>query len=173
MTHADLEIYRATTADWPVVRDVRLHALQDAPDAFGSTYAREQAFTEADWTRRLAGENSVTFLARLGERAVGIAGGWNDGNGAELVSMWVDPSARGKGVAGPLVTAVVDWAAATGEKRIHLWVTVGNDSAYRLYERCGFVDTGERQPLPSNPELIEIGMARPVSSTTPSPNCSA
>jgi len=32
-----------------------------------------------------------------------------------------------------------------------------------LYERCGFSPTAERQPLPSNVELIEIGMARDAS----------
>lgn len=159
---ADLEIVRATTADWRVVRDVRLHALKDAPDAFGSTYAREEAFTEEDWIRRLAGENSVTFLGRLEDRTVGIVGGWRDGAGVELVSMWVDPAARGNGVANPLIEAVVGWATAIGDQRVHLWVTVGNDAARRLYQRCGFVDTGERQPLPSNPELTEIGMARPL-----------
>lgn len=157
-----MEIYRATTADWRLVRDVRLRALKDAPDAFGSTYAREEVFTQDDWTRRLASENSVTFLARLSERTAGIVGGWRDGAAVELVSMWVDPAARGGGVAEPLVEAVVDWVRAIGEERIHLWVTIGNDSARRLYQRCGFVATGERQPLPSNPGLTEIGMARPV-----------
>ncbi|HEX6195418.1 MAG TPA: GNAT family N-acetyltransferase [Jiangellaceae bacterium] len=160
MSMADLEIYRATTADWRAVRDIRLRALTDAPEAFGSTYAREVAFTEDDWTRRLASEDSATFLGRLGGRPVGIIGGWRDGAGIELVSMWVDPAARGKGVAKPLIDAVVTWGAAIGEKRVHLWVTAGNDAAYTLYERCGFVDTGERQPLPSNPDLTEIGMER-------------
>lgn len=167
MTMADLEIYRATTADWRLVRGVRLRALEDAPDAFGSTHAREVTFTEADWTRRLSSENSATFLARLGERTVGIIGGWHDGTAVELVSMWVDPAARGHGVAEPLVAAVVDWARTIGQERIHLWVTVGNNSAYRLYERCGFKATGEHQRLPSNPELTEIGMACSVQQFPP------
>ena len=31
-----------------------------------------------------------------------------------------------------------------------------------LYERCGFSVTAERQPLPSNPALGEVGMIRPL-----------
>jgi hypothetical protein len=27
-----------------------------------------------------------------------------------------------------------------------------------MYQRCGFIESGERQPLPSHPDLQEIGM---------------
>jgi hypothetical protein len=37
-----------------------------------------------------------------------------------------------------------------------------NFHARRLYERCGFTPTGERQPLPSNASLREVGMIRPL-----------
>lgn len=41
---------RATgPGDWELVRDVRLAALRDAPDAFASTYQREAAYTEEQW----------------------------------------------------------------------------------------------------------------------------
>lgn len=154
-------LLRASVANWATVRDVRLRALRDAPNAFGATYEREAEFTEADWTRRLTGEG-VTFLAkhpRFGPEAIGICGGYpRDADVVELVSMWVDPRARGLGVAEPLVKAVVEWASSHGATHLHLWVTEGNQVASRLYERCGFVLTGERQPLPSNLTLLELGM---------------
>jgi ribosomal protein S18 acetylase RimI-like enzyme len=45
---------------------------------------------------------------------------------------------------------------------VHLWVTETNKPAQLLYERCGFSLTDERQPLPSNAALGEVGMARPL-----------
>jgi ribosomal protein S18 acetylase RimI-like enzyme len=46
-------------------------------------------------------------------------------------------------------------------------VTESNASARRLYERCGFSATGERQPLPSDPSLAEIRMRRDLPLTGP------
>ena len=53
---------QVTADDWELMRDVRLAALSEAPYAFGSTYAREAAFTEEKWRGRID-ERSVTFLA--------------------------------------------------------------------------------------------------------------
>lgn len=153
----------ADIADWEAVRDIRLHALHDAPDAFGSTYQREAEFTRTDWINRLT-SGSATFLAyhpRFGADAIGICAGFSrDTSVVELVSMWVDPRARGHGVAEPLVGAVADWAGNRDATQVHLWVTEANEPARRLYQRCGFTFTGERQSLPSNPSLPELGMAR-------------
>jgi hypothetical protein len=41
-------------------------------------------------------------------------------------------------------------------------LTETNKHARMLYERCGFSPTGKRQPLPSNPNLREVGMTRPL-----------
>ena len=156
-------------------------ALEEAPWAFGSTLAQARTFVEDDWRRRLSG--FPCYLAHLpgvvgspvgmsgafveepvpGAPGAGDPGTDEHGTTVELVSMWVSPAARGRGVGVQLVATVVDWAARTGAARVHLWVTDGNDPARRLYERCGFVPTGERAPLPSDPSLSEIGMVRELS----------
>ena len=159
-----VEIREIDADGWQAVRDVRLAALQDAPSAFASTYQREVAFGEADWQRRIArGGNFLAYVPALGSAPAGIAGGFEAGPGTiELVSMWVKPEARGHGVGQALVQAVVDWARARGAARVHLWVAENNGHARLLYERCGFLPTAECQPLPSNAEVTEIGMARSV-----------
>lgn len=158
--------------DWRALREIRLAALQEAPYAFASTYAREAAFGETDWQRRIS--NGITFFAYLtaaggvpadGGDPAGLAGTFQDEPGtAELVGMWVRPQARGRGVGEALVSAVSDWARARGLAALHLWVTETNSPARRLYERCGFKPTGERQPLPSDPSLPELGMRLPLAS---------
>jgi ribosomal protein S18 acetylase RimI-like enzyme len=40
-------------------------------------------------------------------------------------------------------------------------VTVGNDAALRLYQRAGFADTGEREPL-GHSDAMAIVLGRPL-----------
>lgn len=158
-------VVRAVDADgWQTMRDVRLAALQDAPHAFGSSYQREVSFTEEDWLSRISrGVNYLAYVDEAGPGPAGIVGAFEPQPGvAELVSMWVHPRARGHGVADALIGIVLQWARAEGHHRVHLWVTETNHPARRLYERFGFAVTGERQSLPSHPELAEIAMARPT-----------
>jgi GNAT superfamily N-acetyltransferase len=155
----------ATTADWQVLRAIRLAALRDAPDAFGSTYAEQAASVEADWRRRIS--RGGTFFAYVpevdGNEPAGLVGGFQEKpDTVELVSLWVRPQARGLGVGEALVAAVIDWARARNATSVHLWLTEANQRARMLYERCGFSPTNERQPLPSKSNLTEVGMIRPL-----------
>lgn len=151
-----------TADDWELMRDVRLAALAEAPSAFGSTYAREADFTEERWRGRIS-ERSVTFFAHqetADATPTGLAGVYVEDGAAELVSMWVRPSARGLGVGEALVEAAAAWAKTRDFGSLLLWVTESNAPAVRLYERLGFTPTGDRQPLPSDPALTVIRMSR-------------
>jgi ribosomal protein S18 acetylase RimI-like enzyme len=136
-------IRRAVHGDEAAVRELRLAALRDSPDAFGSTLEREQARTAQDWESWI--DTGATFLAESGRGeplglAVGIA--TEDGASAELLSMWVAPPRRGTGIADDLVREIVAWAVAQGVSELRLKVTTPNRSARRLYERHGFRLTG-------------------------------
>ena len=154
-------VREVTAGDWELMRDVRLAALAEAPYAFGSTYAREAAFTEAQWRGRIS-ERSVTYFAYDPRDATpaGLAGVYVEDLVPMVVSMWVRPAFRGRRVGEALIEATVSWAKARSFATLVLWVTESNAPARRLYERCGFTPTGESQPLPSDPSLREIRMSR-------------
>jgi ribosomal protein S18 acetylase RimI-like enzyme len=161
-----VDVRRIGPAEGPDLKAVRLAALADAPSAFGSTFAEEAGRSDADWSDRArwasAGAERITLLARQGERVVGIAGGYREeiqSTEVHLVSMWTAPEARRSGLGRRLVGAVIDWAVETGASSVGLWVTRGNTPAQLLYESMGFRETGEYQPLPSDPCADEIRMS--------------
>lgn len=57
----------------------------------------------------------------------------------QLMSLWVDPCARGTGVANGLVQALLRWA---GPARVWLAVHGDNDRAIAVFRRLGFQQFG-------------------------------
>ena len=137
----DVEIQRIGPDEWEVFRDLRLRALREAPYAFGSRYEDWARAPEERWRNRL--ENvPLNLVARMDGELVGMASGvLEDEDGVELISMWVDPVARGSGVADALIEAVVAWAR-TGGRSTYLMVRSENARAVSAYARAGFVDLG-------------------------------
>jgi GNAT superfamily N-acetyltransferase len=140
-----VRIRRLAADDIDLLRAVRLDALRTDPDAFGSTLEREEGRSDEDWMWWVS--RCATFVAEDDQGAVGLAGGIPDDarpDVAVLISMWVAPTSRGRGVGRALVEAVVGWA--TGERKawLTLHVVEGNGPALALYEKCGFALTGER-----------------------------
>uniref|UniRef100_UPI000690F550 GNAT family N-acetyltransferase n=1 Tax=Kitasatospora sp. MBT63 TaxID=1444768 RepID=UPI000690F550 len=156
-------VRRLAADEWTCYRDVRLAALAQAPEAFGSTHAREAEFTEERWRERLAARNTV--VAELDGEPRGLVGLVTAGEGeTELVSMWVHPQARGLGVGDRLVRAAIERAEELGRPAVRLWVAEGNAPAERLYARHGFHRTGQVQPVDDEQpgRGMEFAMARPA-----------
>jgi GNAT superfamily N-acetyltransferase len=149
---------RAGEAD--LLRDLRLGALRDAPMAFGSTLAREEAYESEQWERWAAdsarGERQAVFVA---EPAAGMASGVIDDDDpglAHLYAMWVAPHARGTGAGRALVEAVIAWATERGAARLTTSVTEGNAVGAALYSAAGFADTGRREPLGHSDAVVAV-----------------
>src|ERR1700752_3191649 len=107
MTEGEPVNIRGLTAqDWRQLRDARLAALAEAPYAFASTLAREEAFTDETWRERAG--SGQTFAAWADGTITGLATGLPEESrpGWHLVGMWVSPACRGQGVADRLVSAV-------------------------------------------------------------------
>jgi ribosomal protein S18 acetylase RimI-like enzyme len=151
-----------------LVFKVGLRALQDAPHAFSSTYAKESQFSDSEWltrVERMNGERGAGFLAMDGGTPCGIVGSFldqNDPTRAWIVSMWTAPIHRQQGIGRLLVKEVGGWACLRKANRLLLMVTSNNESAIRFYERLGFVRTGRTESYPNDPAVIEYEMARPI-----------
>jgi GNAT superfamily N-acetyltransferase len=144
--------------DWQTWRMLRQAALAEAPYAFGSKLAdwTGEGDLEHRWRQRLA-PPSHNLVASLNDRPAGMASGIPTGpRAAELISMWVAPFARGRGVGAALLDAVIDWARADGRRRLELRVVEGNERATRLYRRCGFVDHGRLPPVPGEEQVERL-----------------
>jgi GNAT superfamily N-acetyltransferase len=167
------EISRLVPDQWAAYRQARLAALAEAPHAFGSTRDREEGLDERRWRERI--DSAATFLAWRDGRPVGTATGLANERGQDyeisgswqLVGMWVDPAARGSGVADRLVDAVARHARAEGAPALTLWVTDVNDRARAFYQRLGFRMTGVRGLVrPTEPDDWEELMVRDLDGIT-------
>jgi ribosomal protein S18 acetylase RimI-like enzyme len=182
---SDFRVRMLVTDDWAELRAARLAALGEAPYAFASTLAREQAFEDDLWRSRAG--SGRTFAAFDRAAIVGLATGFpvdaepahslprhqqpahdqsadsprRDARAAwHLVGMWVAPGWRGQGVADRLVESVCDLARRAGAGTITLWVTDVNQRAIAFYRRLGFAPTGDRQLVrPEEPEHWEEELA--------------
>jgi GNAT superfamily N-acetyltransferase len=153
------ELALLAPGDWAEFRDLRLRALADAPAAFSSKLADERRLGEAEWRARLAVRTQ--FVARVAGTAIGTVGAYCSDGGISLISMWVDPMFRCRGVGAALVDRVIAHARDLGYPRLRLLVTEGNIEAERLYTRCGFEPTGVSKPRPDADAVRrEVELAR-------------
>lgn len=155
--------------EWRIWRDLRIDALVDAPYAFGETIERARARTEQEWRSwwqdQAAGLVGPRYIARAdGVPAAMASICFPDEFGKEplLISMWVSPSARGRGLGRLLLDACVEYCLRTGRPRLLLGVVDDNLPARRLYERYGFAYTGSSEPLHSDPTKLVLWMEKAV-----------
>ncbi|ANY08673.1 GNAT family N-acetyltransferase [Pseudonocardia sp. HH130630-07] len=125
--------------DWESARAVRLASVRDAFGERSEFYREQCALAEPAWRRVLA--EHARFGAFDDDTPVGTACWRPQGDGEGLLyGMWVDPGARGTGLAAELVDAVVRVAREHGHRRLALKVEPGNARARALYRRTGFRD---------------------------------
>jgi ribosomal protein S18 acetylase RimI-like enzyme len=154
----EIQARRIGVDDWPLWRILRLQALEEAPYAFSARLAdwQGQGDTEMRWRGRLS-DVPLNIIATWQETAAGMSSGTalNPDGSIELISMWVAPFARGRGVGDALVDAVIEWANEQRASRVTLGVLEGNERAVAFYRRHRFIPVG-----PSAGIVTERRMAR-------------
>ncbi|MEH0930749.1 GNAT family N-acetyltransferase [Micromonospora sp. CPCC 205558] len=161
-----IEIRVLTADDWPIWRELRLAALAEAPEAFGSRLADWQGGGDREqrWRDRLGIPGSHNLVAVLDGRPVGMSSGvpTADPLTMELISMWVHPEARGRKVGHLLVNTVARWAYESGADWLRLTVMPHNAPAKALYHQTGFAQTDELGDLLPDGVHREQVMLRPL-----------
>ncbi len=134
-----LQVQRLGPDDWQLWRAVRLEALAESPDAFGSTlrYWQGDGDTESRWRSRLE-DVPFNVVARLDGAPVGQSSGTavDDRGGVELISMWVAPSTRGRSVGSALIDAVIEWAEEQHASKLQLTVRRRNVHTVSVVRTC-------------------------------------
>jgi len=124
------------------------------------------AWSERTWWQELAGRPRRWYVVAVdGTEAdrclVGYAGLDLGGEVADVMTMAVAASARGRGLGSLLLDAVVEAAAASGAAYLMLEVRADNGAARRLYERKGFslLMTRRRYYQPGDVDALVLRLA--------------
>jgi ribosomal-protein-alanine acetyltransferase len=120
------------------------------PDDIGRLVELERvAFGTEAWTPEmvageLAGPHRRYFVVEAGGRVVGYAGVFLGLDVAEVMTIAVEPAARGLGLGRRLMETLLDQARRGGLKQVVLEVAVDSAPAIGLYESLGFAQIGRR-----------------------------
>jgi RimJ/RimL family protein N-acetyltransferase len=163
-------IQRLGPNEWRLLRELRLKALVDSPDAFGQSYEDAVGQPDAEWRQTAEasskGDRRAWFIARGEDGApLGVVQARRrPPDDCLLFSMWVAPAARRTGAGRALVQAVEDWGRSWGATRVVLWVVAGNEPAMRFYDKIGFKVQSSGPDAESGYAYGAIAMERPIAS---------
>ncbi|TNE89712.1 MAG: N-acetyltransferase [Deltaproteobacteria bacterium] len=135
-----MELRRLDPSEAERLRALRLRSLRADPLVFGGSYDESAARPLSVWERQVA--DLPTWVVSDGDADVGMVRiAPHAEGGGELISLWVAPEARGRGVGERLVHAVLAWA----DGPVVLEVRASNGPAIDLYERLGFTLDAETE----------------------------
>ncbi|MFC4778948.1 GNAT family N-acetyltransferase [Paenibacillus sp. GCM10023252] len=137
-------------------QQLRLSALQNSPEAFGSTYEREAAFCMETVAERVKPTPAKFVLGAFDDKMtlLGIVSfvretGMKTAHKANIYGMYVAEEAQGKGIGRLLMMKLIELAQEySGVEQLNLTVVSDNEPAKRLYGSLGFEVYGvERHAL--------------------------
>lgn len=141
--------------------------LRDAPrlaQLHGASFHR--GWGEGEFESMIAERNTLVHRLRLGRKIVGFAVSRMGADEAEILSIAIDASYRGRRLSRDLLITHLGHLAGRGVRRMFLEVEENNAPARRLYERAGFAVVGRRERYyraPDGEQLNALLMRRDLS----------
>lgn len=174
MANSDLQIITLPPTQWETYKHLRLRALQEEPQAFGSSYADTITKPNSYWMDRLTDAeqgNSWSLFAQQNDHIIGMIGGFKRNSAQKdivnIVALYVVKEARGKGVAKQLLqTLLAEFKKQTQIKKAKLSVNPNQIPALKLYEAFGFNVVGKENTELGDGQLhTELIMEKQIQSS--------
>ena len=167
----DVRIRRISPDDGPVLRDLRLRSIADAPDAFGQPLEEARGRPDREWARSARqssrGEGRTWLIAETAIGTVGLVQGRRRRPRTLLLfSMWVDPAVRRLGIGRLLIERLEEWAHGWDGEETILWVLGVNVAAIDFYRELGFEVIRDGQDAESGARFGALAMRRDIRRTT-------
>ena len=121
-------------------------SLRDAADLahiHGASFHR--GWGEGEFERMLLERNTLVHRLRMGRKIIGFSVSRMAADEAELLSIAVAETQRGRGLSKALLLTHLGHLAGRGVRTVFLEVEENNQPARRLYERAGFAVVGRRE----------------------------
>ena len=143
----DIRILGASEVNVNDYRKLRLEALLEEPQAFGSSHKDQINLPIEEWQKWLdnyiEGKNSWMVFAADGAELVGMIGAYQSeeikNETAQIIAMYVSKVARGKGVSKLLIQRLLKDLSSNSEiKEVILDVNVDQVAAVNLYKSMRF-----------------------------------
>ncbi len=152
-----MHLRQLTEADVEIYRELRAYCLRESPHAFTNSYEEFSQRTLDSIAQQFRSHENFTLGAFEDDRLVGMVGFYRESalklrHKGYLVSMYVLPEYRSRGIARALLLDAIDRAKHLPDlKELLLGVVVTQTTAKRLYESLGFVVYGRE------PDAVKIG----------------
>ena len=147
--------------EWRELRDVRIRALEDSPDAFSFTAVQARQQSDAYWQQWAASADDPgrrVFVVHGPEVLEGLGSARLLDARGQIGAVWLSPRLRGTGLGGRLFDATCAFLVDLGPEAIVLHVTETNLNAIALYRSRGFALTGQSELLRDGSPLRSLEM---------------
>jgi ribosomal-protein-alanine N-acetyltransferase len=148
----------------PVVESATQRDAARLAQLHGAAFHR--GWGEGEFETMLSERNTLVHRLRMGRKVIGFAVSRMAADEAEILSIAVDASYRGRGLSRNLLLTHLGHLAGRGVRSIYLEVEENNAPARRLYEWAGFGAVGRRERYyqqPGGEQLNALLMRRDLS----------